>query len=111
MILAEGIDNLVEGRPRPTGQRRLLARTADSVYDVMPLLPFLYEQGYQLRRILEVSIDLNDSVSACLQVAGEYRPLKSKVLREPESSHPIVNAGDLLQLGEGVVGAVIVGEH
>src|SRR5438128_471603 len=65
----------------------------------------------QLRRILEVHVQLDYCVAARVLVAGENRALVAEIARQAKRSHSRVRPGDFGETVECAVCAVVVGEH
>lgn len=66
----------------PKGSQQTMFRPllSNAIYDLITLLPLLEEDLKHLGRILKISIDLHDSITARMHVIGEYGTLKTKVL-------------------------------
>ncbi len=70
----------------------------------------LEEPGDLLRRILKVSVDQKDDITAGVLQGGGQRSLMPEVAREPDGDDPGVDSGRLLDEGSGTIRATI-GDH
>lgn len=111
-ILAEKIDEPIERLARSVQQPWLVwPRTAHAVDHFIPVLPLADELWNDLRWILQVDVELNRSIAAAVDVVGQDRSLESEIARETDGAHTLIAFGQLHQLFEGGVLAVIVGEQ
>src|SRR4029079_18673340 len=75
------------------------------------LLPLLEEVAKQLRRVLQVGVDLNGCPATRLQQVEEDRALKSEIPGKPEHEHAWFSQRDFSELLECLIRAGVVGEH
>src|SRR5207253_1746630 len=109
-VVAQPGDGAIEKAPHGVTEKRFGPRSAHAVDDFITRLPMPDEVEDEIRRVLQIAIDLDCGIATGETIAGEDRALKPEIPRETINPHPGIAGSEPIEALEGAIRAAIVGE-
>ncbi len=99
----------VRGEAARRGIGRAVAAQRD--HHVVAIVPLRDEIAHEFRRVLQVGVDRDDGIAACVVEAGGQRDLLAEVARQRDDANPRIARGEGGKHRERRITAAVVDEH